>query len=170
MGEAGLFANERVELLDGTIVTMPAQIPAHAGTVDRLNRRLLPGVGSAARVRVQSPVAIDEWSEPEPDVIVCRFDQHGYTQEHPRPDQVLLVAEVAVTSLAYDRGRKAAAYARSGIPEYWIVDVEGRTIEVRRDPEPETGRYRIVTIAREGDRLPTPAGGAVAVSEVLPPP
>lgn len=169
MGEAGLFADERVELLDGTIVTMAPQSPSHAGTVDRLYRSLVAAVGRAAHVRMQPPVVLDDWSEPEPDVIVCAFDSHDYTREHPRAEQILLVAEVAVASLGYDRGRKAAAYARSGIPEYWIVDVEGRLIEVRRDPDPSGARHRVVTIARDGERLSAPGGGSVAVADVLPP-
>ena len=169
MGDAGLFANERVELLDGTIVTMAPQSPPHAGTVVRLHRALMRAVGKEADARMQPPIVIDEWSEPEPDVIVCRPDPYDYTREHPRPDQILLVAEVAVSSLAYDRGRKAEAYARAGIAEYWIVDVEGRRIEVRRDPDTATDRYRVVAIAREGEHLPTPGGGAVAVDAGLPP-
>jgi Uma2 family endonuclease len=169
MGDAGLFANERVELLDGTIVTMAPNSPPHAGTVSRLDRALRTAVGDAAQVRCQPPVVLDDWSEPEPDVIVCRFEAYDYTREHPRPDQILLVAEVSVSSLSYDRGRKAEAYARAGILEYWMVDVDGRRIEVRRDPDAATGRYRGVAIAREGEHLPTPGTGSVAVDDVLPP-
>lgn len=167
MGNAGLFANERVELLDGTIVTMAPQSPPHAGTVVRLHRALMRAIGKAADVRMQPPVVIDDWSEPEPDVIVCEPDPYDYTREHPRPDQIVLVAEVAVSSLAYDRGRKAQAYARAGIPEYWIVD--GRRIEVRRDPDTAAGRYRVIAIACEADLLPTAGAGSVAVDDVLPP-
>jgi Uma2 family endonuclease len=76
---------------------------------------------------------------------------------------------VSVSSLSYDRGRKAKAYARAGIVEYWIIDVGSRRIEVRRDPDTATGRYRVVAIARDGDRVPTPGGGSVAVDDVLPP-
>ena len=169
MGDAGLFANERVELLDGTIVTMAPQSPPHAGTVVRLHRALIRAIDKAADVRMQPPIVLDDWSEPEPDVIVCRLDPYDYTREHPRPDQILLVAEVAVSSLAYDRGRKAQAYARAGILEYWIVDVDGRRIEVLRYPDTATGRYRVVAIAREGELLPTPGGESVAVDDVLPP-
>lgn len=169
MGDAGLFANERVELLDGTIVTMAPQSPPHAGTVVRLHRALMRAIGKVADVRMQPPVVLDDWSEPEPDVIVCQPDPYDYTREHPRPDQILLIAEVAVSSLSYDRGRKAKAYARAGITEYWIVDVDSRRIEVRRDPDAATGRYRVVAIVREGDALPTLGGGSVAVEDVLPP-
>jgi Uma2 family endonuclease len=169
MGEAGLFADERVELLGGTIVSMSPQTSQHAGTVHRLHRALVRAVGAAATVRMQSPIILDDWSEPEPDVAVCALDPYEYTREHPRASALLLVAEVAGSSLAYDRGRKAAAYAASGIAEYWIVDLEARTVEVRSDPDPGTAHYRSVTLVREGDVLPAPGGGAVAVAEVLPP-
>jgi Uma2 family endonuclease len=168
MGEAGLFANERVELLDGTIVTMAAQNSSHAGTVHRLQRQLLACCG-AAIVRSQLPIILDDWSEPEPDVAVCAPDPHDYTREHPRAEQVLLVCEVAISSLSFDRLQKAAAYAGSGIAEYWIVDVESRAVHVLSEPDLGERRYRHERRAGDGDVLAVPGNASLAVSDVLPP-
>jgi Uma2 family endonuclease len=169
MGEAGLFADERVELLDGTIVTMSAQNSPHAGTVDRLHRLLVGAVGEKIRVRAQLPIILDDWSEPEPDVAVCAPDPYDYTREHPAGTQVLLVCEVAISSLAYDRLTKAAAYARSGIAEYWLVDVENRIVFVSSKPSRSEERYRDEVRAHDGDTLRVPGGATLAVSDVLPP-
>ena len=116
MGEAGLFAHERVELLDGTIVTMSAQSSPHAGTVYRLQRLLKRTLGDGFCVRGGLAIVLDDWSEPEPDVAVCRIDTHDYTTRHPTADDIVLVCEVALSSLPYDRCDKATAYARSGVP------------------------------------------------------
>jgi Uma2 family endonuclease len=168
MGDAGLFADERVELLDGTIVNMAPQNSPHAGTVTRLHRALARAVGDAAHLRTQLPIVLDDWSEPEPDVAVCKLDPYDYTREHPHGADVLLVCEVAESSLAYDRGAKAAAYAGSGIPEYWIVDLDGRTIEIRSDPEPASHRYRRDALVREGETLTAPGGDVIAAADILP--
>ena len=168
MGEAGFFAKERVELLDGTIVTICPQDSPHAGTVDQLHRLLVRTVDDALRVRAQLPIILDDWSEPEPDVAVCAPDPYDYAREHPKPKHVLLICEVAVSSLTFDQAEKASAYAASGIPEYWIVDVEGRVIRVLTDPEPAERCFRRESQARDGDVLHAPGGGTLAVSEILP--
>ena len=169
MGDAGLFADERVELLDGTIVNMAPQTSLHAGTVTRLHRVLSRAVGETAHLRTQLPIVLDDWSEPEPDVAACKPDPFDYTREHPHPSDLLLACEIADSSLAYDRGAKAAAYAASGIREYWLVDLESRTIEVRGDPEPSSRRYRRDTLVREGETLTAPSGAVAAAADILPP-
>jgi Uma2 family endonuclease len=169
MAEAGLFANERVELLDGTIVTMSAQSSPHAATVTRLNRLLMRGLDTSMDVRPQLPVILDDWSEPEPDLIVCRTDPRDYAQGHPQPEDILLVCEVSISSLAYDREKKAAAYARAGIPEYWIVDVESRVVIVFDEPDPRSRRYRRERRVAEGGAVTMPGGTTLAVADILPP-
>ena len=109
MGEAGLFADERVELLDGTIVTMCPQNSPHAATTYRLHRLLTRALGDAICIRTQLPVILDDWSEPEPDVAVCAPNPYDYAREHPKAEHVLLICEVASSSLAYDQSEKAAA-------------------------------------------------------------
>jgi Uma2 family endonuclease len=170
MGEAGLFAHERVELLGGTIVTMSAQNSPHAGTVDLLRTALLSVVAAGIRVRAQLPIVLDDWSEPDPDVAVCSADPHHYTRNHPHAEQVLLVCEVASSSLAYDRSEKAAAYAASRIPEYWIVDIEHRIVHVLTDPDPGTRSYRSEKRAEVGSAVTAPGGATLAVADILPPP
>ncbi|MBI1818211.1 MAG: Uma2 family endonuclease [Deltaproteobacteria bacterium] len=168
MAEALLFRNERVELLDGVIVTMSPQGSPHAATVHRLLRVLQLAVGSAATVRVQAPIVLNDWSEPEPDIAVCDADSNDYAREHPRADQVHLVVEVADTSLAYDRTQKAASYAASGIPEYWVVDLAARQVDVFNAPDAIAGRYTRHTVVAEAGSIPL-ATAALCVADILPP-
>ena len=168
MAEAGLFADERVELLDGEIITMSPKLTPHAFTVNRLMYTLIAQLGTVALVRVQDPIVLNNWSEPEPDIAVSQPDPDNYKQAHPRADQVLLVIEVAETSLTYDRTRKARAYAASAIPEYWIVNLVDRQVEVLSDPDVVRESYRQQRLAFAGDTLLLPGGNSVAVSDILP--
>lgn len=168
MADAGLFANERVELLDGTIVTMSPHTTHRAAVLHRLGKALARALADRFDVRTQLPVVLDDWSEPEPDVVVCRADPRDYESAHPCPDDVVLVCEVAVSSLAFDRTRKAAAYAASGIPTYWIVDVDARVIEVRDDPDPTTRRYRRERRFEDGATIDAPGGTPLDVTALLP--
>ncbi len=101
---------------------------------------LMTKLGATALVRVHAPIVLNDWSEPEPDVVLCVPRADRYRQAHPRADQVLLVIEVADSSLAYDRTRKAQAYAASGIPEYWIVNLVDRQVEILTDPGTQSYR------------------------------
>ena len=168
MAEAGLFQDKRVELLDGEIITMSPQLTPHAFSVHQLIYALIPKLGSSAFVRVQAPIVLNDWSEPEPDIAVCQPSPDNYKQAHPRSDQVLLVIEVADSSLTYDRTRKAQAYAASGIPEYWIVNLIDRRIEVLTDPTPSTQSYKQQRYAFSNDALLLPGGSSIAVTDILP--
>lgn len=168
MGEAGLFSDERVELLDGEIVTMSPKLTPHAFTVNQLMYLLVARFGPAAVVRIQDPIVLDDWSEPEPDVAVCEPVPDRYRHAHPRADQVLLVIEAAESSLVYDRTRKARAYAAAGIPEYWIVNLVDRRVEVLTDPDPGTQSYRQHREVLPGDALSLPRDGTIAIDEILP--
>jgi len=169
MAEAGLFRHERVELLEGTIITMSPQNSPHAGTVHRLLFVLSRILGSSAYIRVQAPIIVNDWSEPEPDIAVCQPDPLDYTREHPHAQQVSLVIEVADTSLTYDRTQKAQAYASSGILEYWIVNLVDRKIEVFTDPDPAARRYDQQISVAEGEQLSLPGGQMCKVADILPP-
>lgn len=168
MGEAGLFTNERVELLDGEIITMSPHNPPHAGVTSRLTYALMQLLGSSFSVRVQAPIVLNDWSEPEPDIALCQYDPDDYEREHPRADQVLLVIEVADSSLSYDRNQKVVAYAGSGIDEYWIINLVDRRIEVFNDPDIRTQRYRNELQATAGDTLSLPGGQLIAAADILP--
>jgi Uma2 family endonuclease len=169
MAEASLFTDERVELLDGVIVTMSPQNSPHAAAVHRLLFILLRTFGSAAYVRVQAPIILNDWSEPEPDIAVCHPDPYDYARERPKAHQVLLIIEVADTSLSYDRTQKASAYAASSIPEYWIVNLNDRRVEVLTIPDSSAGRYCQENLAYEGEVIPLPGGRTISVSDILPP-
>ena len=142
--DAGVFAGEPVELIRGVIVRMVPQGPPHAGPIEVLTELLVPALVGRARVRVQLPIVAPDDSEPEPDLAVVPVGQPH--EQHP--DQAYLVIEVARTTQAYDRGTKGPLYAEMGVPEYWLVDVEAKAVEVHR--EPERGRYARVETRREG--------------------
>jgi Uma2 family endonuclease len=127
---AGLFEGERVELLEGVIVSMSPNDPAHASPVQLLTQILVPPLLGRATVRVQLPLVAADESEPEPDLAVVPLAD--YAREHPAA--ALLVIEVADSSIRKDRLVKGPLYARSGFGEYWLVNVRMKTVEVHRTP------------------------------------
>jgi Uma2 family endonuclease len=165
MGEAGiLHEDDRVELIEGEIVEMAAIGTRHFACVNGLTRLLVRGVGDAAIVSVQNPVRLDEHTEPQPDLAVLQT--RDYRESLPRPEDVLLLIEVSDTTLSYDRNVKLPLYARAGIPEVWIVDLAGETVE--RYTGPSGDSYRHVERARRGEEirsaaLPEPAFRVEAV-------
>lgn len=164
-----LDPHERVELIEGEIVQMAAIGSRHAECVDRLARLFIRGIGDRGTVRIQNPVRLSSHSEPEPDVTVVRRRPEGYAAHHPGPRDVLLVVEVAETTLPFDLLVKAPLYATAGIGEYWVVDIEGDRIEAYR--QPGDGGYDATTRHGRGEAL-SPAAFPdldVAVDEVLPP-
>lgn len=161
--ELGFLGDERVELIHGALVEMSPQGARHAEVIRRLNRMLVRGVGDRAIVQVQAPLAVSEESEPEPDVAVLA--PGDYSRSHPRT--ALLVVEVAESSARKDRLVKSDLYAAAGIPEYWLVDLEGEAVEVRTDPV--QGRYTRLTTHTSGTLRPAQLPDiAVAVSDLLP--
>lgn len=168
MFDAGLFRDERVELLDGEIIAMSPQNTPHASTVAKINMRLTPLLARTYSLRVQAPIRLDPFSEPEPDFAVCALDPDNYLSGHPTPEQILLLIEVSDASLAFDRKRKRAAYARAGIVEYWIVNIPDRMVEVSQRPDRAAKRYRVSRRARPGEILSLPDGTTVAVADLVP--
>ena len=170
MGELGLFDEDaRVELLDGDIIDMTPIGSRHAGTVNRLNRLLVTAVGARAVVAPQNPVSLDKRSEPQPDVALLAPRADDYSLAHAEPAEVLLLVEVSDSSLTYDRDRKAPYYARAGIPECWIVDLNASEVLVLRSPAP--AGYQDIGRCRPGDRLTVDAldGVAIDVTELFDP-
>lgn len=170
MAEAGIFrADERVELLDGVVIGVPPPSPPHSDATDRLGEIFHERFRARARIGVQRPVRLDDLSQPEPDLVLVRRRAEGYGDRHPGPGDVLLVVEVALSSLRHDRGTKLRAYARSGIAEVWIVDVVQRRVEVYT--EPRDGSYALVRIATRGDTIAPAAfpGDAIPVASFVPP-
>ena len=152
LGELGVLGeDDRVELINGQIVQMTPIGTAHSGCVGALTDLLGRAVGKRALVWVQNPLRVGDRAEPQPDLVVLRRQPGGYRKAHPRPGDTLLVIEVADTSLEYDRDVKIPLYARAGVPEAWLVDLQGDCIEVYR--EPGAGGYAEVRIARRGEAL-----------------
>ena len=168
MGEAGVLGpDDRVELVDGEIVEMSPIGSPHAACVDRLVALLQPHAAGVAIVRVQGPIRLDPHSEPQPDLSILRHRTDFYAAAHPAPADVLLVVEVADTSLRYDRDVKIPLYARSGITEAWLVDLASATVEAFTQPTPQG--YRQSRRAGRGERLIPLAfpAATVLVSHVL---
>jgi Uma2 family endonuclease len=136
MAEVGiLLEDDPVELIEGELIRMPAVDVAHIGTVMVLTRLLVAACGDRAWVSVQSPVRLDRSNEPEPDFALLRPRAGRYqVGEPPGPAEILLLVGVASSSLAYDRRVKLPLYARHGIPEVWIVDLDARAVDVHRGP------------------------------------
>ena len=152
MADVGILSeNDRVELLDGDIITMPPIGDWHAASVDRLNNVLAPLQQGRAIVRVQNPTRLNDISEPLPDVMLLRWRDDFYGGGHPGPADVLLLIEVSDSSIDYDRSDKLSAYARAGIREVWIVNREDQRIEAYTDPI--DGDYANVRYAGRGENI-----------------
>jgi Uma2 family endonuclease len=166
MIDAGVFGPEdKLELLDGEIIDMAQQKSKHATAVRLTEESLRVVFGKGFDVRVQLPFRLDDRSEPEPDIAVVPGGPRDYRDAHPAT--ALLIVEVADSTLAFDRTRKLAAYARAGIPEYWIVDVANETVEVCRAPWNDS--YSERRILRAGDQvMPQGASASVQVVDLLP--
>jgi Uma2 family endonuclease len=144
MIRAGILREgERVELLDGELYQMAAQGSPHFACVMRLNQWFIVSLGDRATVGTQGAMRLSAYSEPEPDIALFRYRDDFYEDALPRPDDVLLIIEVANTSLRHDRDRKLPLYAAGGVPEVWIVDLRRRRVLVYRDPSPDGYRQSI---------------------------
>lgn len=162
-----LHEDEPIELIGGQLVVAEPKGTPHTTSVEVTADALRAAFGHGWAVRAQNPVALDDDSEPEPDVVVVPGGHRDYLQEHPsRP---ALVVEVADSSLAFDRRHKGSLYARAGLPDYWIVNVVDRVLEVYRrpipDPSAEFGwHYLDVEILRPGAVVSPLARPAVTIA------
>jgi Uma2 family endonuclease len=132
--DLGMFAGERLELLDGALVVREPQGSPHAAIVTHIGQVLAAAFGPGWHPRLHAPLALDDDSEPEPDVAMVAGGPRDYIGAHP--STAALVVEVADSSLRLDRRLKAGLYARAGLREYWIVNLAEVLLEVHRDPEP----------------------------------
>jgi Uma2 family endonuclease len=171
--ELGMFAGERLELLDGSLVVREPQGSAHAAIAARAGEVLAAAFGAGWHCRLHAPLAVDDSSEPEPDVAVVAGGALDYLAAHP--SSAALVVEVADSSLRLDRRLKAGLYARARLPEYWIVNLVDHALEMHRDPQPAPDAphgwaYRSVDLLRVPAAV-TPMGAPgrpVPVQELLP--
>jgi len=149
--ELGVFEGERLELLDGLLVVKERQGSAHAAIAGLVGEILATAFGDGWHTRLHSPLALGDFSEPEPDVAVVAGEPLDYIAAHP--STAALVVEVADSSLRLDRRFKAVIYARAGLREYWIVNLVDRALEVHREPHApadatEEWSYRSIEVLR----------------------
>ena len=168
MAKAGiLHPDDRVELIDGEIIAMSGIGPEHAATVNVGAELLFAGVRRRAMVSVQNPIELNDRNRPEPDIALLRRRDDFYWSRMPGADDMLLIIEVANTSLRFDRRVKLELYARFGVPETWIANIQDRTIEVYSDPV--NGEYTEKRTFRQGQTV-TPSAFpdiALPVSDVI---
>ena len=171
--DLGLFTGERLELLDGVLVVREPQGSYHAAITTKIGRLLASAFGAHWHTRLHSPLALGEHSEPEPDIAVVAGEPEDYLEAHP--STAALVVEVAEASLRLDRRFKAALYAEAGLPEYWIVNLVDRTLEIHRDPQPPPDRdaswtYRSIDVLHPSATVAPQAAPAarIAIADLLP--
>ena len=173
LSELGLFDDERVELLDGEIWTLPAHGTPHYASVRRAVTFLEGVFGPGFDFRQQVPMSLEDGTEPEPDVLVVRGSWEDYEDHHPVPSEVCLLIEVSDSTLRKDRSKKRDDYARAGIADYWIINLINRQLEVYRDPvqTPNGPVYTtLLTLFAGSTVAPLLApSGAVAVADLFPP-
>jgi len=165
--------DEKLELLAGELVLRDRQSPGHAYAIEALSEALRHAIGPGSHVRILSPIALDSESEPEPDVSVVPGAIRDYRDDHP--SQPTLLVEVADSSLTFDREHKGSLYARARLPEYWIVNLVDRVLEVHREPGLDAGAqygwaYRVALTLGPDERV-TPLAASTAripVADFLP--
>jgi Uma2 family endonuclease len=153
MAEVGLLNEDaRVELIEGDIIEMAPIGSGHGGKVKRCIRLFSRLLGDTAIVAAQDPVVLGKRSEPQPDIAILRWRDDFYESAHPGPEDILLVIEVADTTARYDHKIKVPLYARHGIPEVWLLDLQKRVLEIYRNPDQE--KYQHIEHLRSGQITP----------------
>lgn len=143
--------DERVELVDGEIISMAAKKPPHVITTELIAEYLRELLRGVAHIRVQDPVALSDRSEPEPDIAVVMPPLRRYIDHHPAPREIFLIIEVAASTWRFDSRKKSEVYARSEIADYWVVDVAARFVYVQRSPL--AGIYTNTSVFNESDTI-----------------
>ena len=135
MIENGVFdENDKVELLNGAIVEKMPKGPKHSAATYRIAKIFFKLFDNQAIVRVQDPIWLRDFSEPEPDIVLSVLEEDEYEDSHPTPDEIYLILEVSDSTLGYDRNAKKIIYAQAGIRQYLIVNVQDKTVEDYREP------------------------------------
>jgi len=167
LGERGVIApDERVELIDGDLVDVSPQSSLHATAIRKTEEALRRGFSRGFDLRVQLPLALSEIDEPEPDVAVVEGSIDDHRDAHPTT--AVLVVEVADSSLEFDRTKRAAVYARAGIPDYWIVNLVDDQVEVYRDSDGELFGWKRTRRAGDSVSPQIQEEPSTAVDDLLP--
>lgn len=154
MVEAGILRpDERVELIRGEIIKMSPIGPRHGAAVDGANRAFIRLAGDDAIVRVQGTVVLDQLVAPEPDLVLLRPRDDFYVKKNPGGPDILLIVEVADSSLDYDTNVKSALYAILGVAEYWVADLQNDRVLCYSDPVKDTEHYQTIREFHQGDIL-----------------
>jgi len=170
LAEAAILDDPRVELIDGYLVRKMTKKPPDVITVEGMRDALLALALPGWRVMIQDPVRIPDFDEPEPDIALARGSRKDYRGRHPGPHEIGLIVEVADSSLPTDRAEKLAAYARGGVPRYWIVNLVDGVIETYSSPV-AGGGYQDSRVYHPGDEVPVVIDGQevgrIAAGEIL---
>jgi len=151
MIELGMLKDyEKAEIIEGELIQKMPIGDKHASIVDVLNRFFIKNVSDDVRVRIQNPIRLTDYDEPEPDIVLADLTKYD-GKRHPRPPEILLIVEVSDSTLKYDRDTKLSLYAEAEIPEVWIVNLKNDIIEVHQ--KPNSGIYQLAQIFKRGDVL-----------------
>ncbi len=152
MRASGILTEEdRVELIDGEVRTMSPIGSLHAAIVNRLTRLLGQHISADMMLSVQNPIQLNDYSQPQPDLMILHQRDDDYASGHPVADDIVLLIEVADTSISFDRDEKLPRYALANIAEVWLVDVSALVVEQYR--EPRNGKYRVKTLFEYDDTI-----------------
>ncbi|MGB9181848.1 MAG: Uma2 family endonuclease [Pyrinomonadaceae bacterium] len=170
MAEVGILGrDERLELIDGVIIKMSPKGDPHCAATDRAARYFIRHMDDKVIVRNQNPIRLDDSSEPEPDIVLATPQEKEYSDRRPTLQEILLILEVADTTLYSDRRTKALIYARAGIQQYCILNLKARELEDYRDPSSEGYRSKQTYKAEQSFSLVAFPEVIIGVGELLPP-
>lgn len=151
MIELGLLKDyEKAEIIEGELIQKMTVGNRHAFIVDTLNRFFVKNVSDDVLVRIQNPVRLTDFNEPEPDIALADLTKYD-GRRHPQPGEILLVVEVSDSTLKYDRDTKLPLYAEAEIPEVWIVNLPNNIIEIHQ--KPSVGIYQLTKIFKKGEQI-----------------
>jgi Uma2 family endonuclease len=169
LADAGVLKDRRVELINGWLVKKMTTIPTHVIAVDATRQAIAGLLPLGWWLREEKPVRIPDFDEPEPDISVVRGSRNDYRARHPAPDDIEFLVEVSDTSLSWDRAGKMFAYARAGVPTYWILNLIDRELEIYSRPTP--GGYEDRRVLKLGDQasivIDQVEVGRIAVNDLL---
>jgi len=146
-----LTENDNVELLNGAIIEKMPKGTKHTSTTRFITKFFYRNLDESIVIQAQDPIRLDDFSEPEPDIVLAKPDENDYTKRHPTPEDILLIIEVSDSTLYFDRNEKGLAYARAGIEQYLLVSVENNTIEDYRNPNDDG--YGMKQTYKTGDKF-----------------
>jgi Uma2 family endonuclease len=170
MADSGLFVGQRLELIEGDLIDKMGQRPPHAYVI-RIVQALLAGLFGSERIQVQLPIEVQaadrKWSLPEPDVAILKEAKADFQTRYPRGTELVLVIEVADTTVRLDLTTKRDLYARAEVCEYWVLDLKRRCLTVHR--QPSDGKYADIAVLPEGEGIFLESGNAnISVTQILP--